>query len=127
MYIPKKYGHSKTDLCPFCERNATTNNSQGIPVCQKHKDKDIKSIRCACGSYLEIKTGKYGAYFSCMNCGNINFKKAMEMNQGANESLPYKQNSALKKEKSAEKERHSERTEYKRKETTITSDEVDLL
>ncbi|MBU0756491.1 MAG: hypothetical protein KKF44_00370 [Nanoarchaeota archaeon] len=79
MYIPKRYGQSKTASCPFCGKPAIARNRQGLNVCTEHKDKELPLIRCVCGSVLEIKAGKYGPYFNCINCGNINLKKGLEM------------------------------------------------
>lgn len=81
MYIPKRYGQSRVDNCPFCGKHAFTKNSQDIPVCKDHKGAILNDFKCACGSYLDLRTGKYGAYFNCMNCGNVNFKKALELNE----------------------------------------------
>ncbi len=80
MYTLKQYGQSKIEICPFCDKRATTKNSQGIPVCLAHKNKELKDMKCICGGWLDVRQGKFGAYFYCMNCGNINFKKAMEYN-----------------------------------------------
>jgi predicted RNA-binding Zn-ribbon protein involved in translation (DUF1610 family) len=79
MYIPKRYGQSKVEECPFCGKQAIVKNKQGLNVCQAHIGQDIPDIRCVCGSYLELKTGKFGPYFVCINCGNINLKKGLEM------------------------------------------------
>lgn len=79
MYIPKKYGASKKTNCPFCDRLATTHNEQKVPVCRLHTTKELEEIKCICGSYLALEIGAYGPYFSCINCGNINFKKGMKM------------------------------------------------
>ena len=79
MYIPKKYGEYKRTNCPFCDKPATTHNEQKIPVCRIHKEKSLEEIKCICGSYLALEIGSYGPYFSCVNCGNVNFKKGMEM------------------------------------------------
>ena len=106
MYIPKKYGYSKSQNCPFCEKIATTENSQGVPVCLDHKKENLQSLKCVCGEYLDIRKGKFGPYFHCMNCGNINFKKGLEMNPNISRPTPKK--------------------EHAPKETTITSEEVDL-
>ena len=80
MFIPKKYGQSKIDKCPFCQKQATAMNSQKIPVCQSHKDETLENLKCICGSPLETLHGKFGVFFSCMKCGNINLKKALEFN-----------------------------------------------
>ena len=79
VYIPKRYGQSKTSLCPFCARTATRKNSKGIDVCAHHVKQVLEETRCICGSWLEQRTGKFGPYFNCIKCGNINFKRAMEM------------------------------------------------
>ena len=81
MYIPKRYGQSKIDKCPFCNQQATTKNKQDIPVCPRHKDSVMNELKCVCGSWLEMRNGKYGVYYSCLKCGNINMKKALEINQ----------------------------------------------
>ncbi|MBI2660002.1 hypothetical protein HYX07_02475 [Candidatus Woesearchaeota archaeon] len=80
MHIPKKYGQSKLDKCPFCQKHATAMNSQKVPVCQSHKEETLDDFRCACGSPLDIMHGKFGTFFSCVKCGNINMKKALEFN-----------------------------------------------
>ena len=79
MYIPKKYGSSKRTNCPFCDKSATTHNTQEIPVCRLHKERNLEDIRCMCGSYLALEIGSYGPYFSCVNCGNLCFRKVLEM------------------------------------------------
>jgi len=115
MYIPKRYGQSKVDLCPFCRKAATTKNSQQVPVCYVHKASVLKDLTCFCGDLLELKDGKYGIYFSCTNCGNINIKKALEMNP------------ELGKEPKMEEKTESKTKESKeKKEITITSDDVDV-
>lgn len=79
LRIPKKYGDSKKTVCPFCDKLATTQNDQQVPVCRLHVEKELEEIKCVCGSYLALEVGSYGPYFSCVNCGNVNFKKGMEM------------------------------------------------
>ncbi len=81
MRIPKKYGQSRIDKCPFCGQQSVTVNSQKVPVCAKHKNSELKNLRCICGEYLDIKHGKYGAFFTCFNCGNMNLKKVLEINR----------------------------------------------
>ena len=80
MYIPKRYGQSKIDNCPFCGKQATLLNSQGVPTCISHKEEQLENLKCACGSTLDLLTGKFGVFFSCMKCGNINFRKMLEFN-----------------------------------------------
>ena len=80
MYIPKRYGMSKIDSCPFCQKNATTLNSQKVPVCSMHKQDQLDGLKCICGSTLDILNGKFGVFFSCMKCGNISLKKVLEFN-----------------------------------------------
>lgn len=80
MHIPKRYGQSKLDKCPFCQRHATAMNKQRVPVCQAHKEETLDNLKCLCGLELETLHGKFGTFFSCVKCGNINMKKAMEYN-----------------------------------------------
>jgi hypothetical protein len=80
MRIPKKYGQSKIDKCPFCQRHATAMNSQKVPVCQLHKDDALDNIKCICGLELEALNGKFGTFFSCLKCGSMSMKKALEFN-----------------------------------------------
>ena len=81
MYIPKKYGQSRIDKCPFCQKHATAINSQKIPVCPSHKNEMLDNLKCVCGSPLETLHGKFGVFFSCMRCGNMNMKKVLEFNE----------------------------------------------
>ena len=78
--MKKRYGQSIDYTCPFCGKNGVTKNNQGIPVCLNHKNTELKDIKCVCGEWLEIKTGKWGPYFHCIKCGNINFRKGLEIN-----------------------------------------------
>lgn len=80
MYIPKKYGQSKIDRCPFCKKQATVMNKQNVPVCVSHKYEVLDDLKCACGSMLDIMHGKFGTFFSCMKCGNMNLRKVLELN-----------------------------------------------
>ena len=80
MYIPKKYGQSKIDKCPFCQKTAIVKNSQDVPVCLAHKNDTIDELKCVCGETLDMLKGKYGVFFSCMKCGNMNLRKVLEFN-----------------------------------------------
>ncbi|MBI2654187.1 hypothetical protein HYX02_05255 [Candidatus Woesearchaeota archaeon] len=80
MHISKKYGQSKVDECPFCRKQATTMNRQAVPVCSKHKEELLDGMKCVCGSELEVLNGKFGVFFSCMKCGNMNMRKVLELN-----------------------------------------------
>ena len=81
MSIPKKYGHGKIDRCPFCQKQATAMNLQNIPVCNLHKNESIDDVKCACGTALDMMHGKYGVFFSCVKCGNMNLRKVLELNK----------------------------------------------
>jgi hypothetical protein len=83
MYIPKRYGETKVDSCPFCGKQALIKNPQGIAVCKDHKNKELPELKCMCGEYLMMQEGKFGVFFSCFKCGNINLKKALELNSHA--------------------------------------------
>ena len=108
MRIPKRYGESKKQDCPFCGKLAITKNPQGIPVCFAHKNTKLDDVKCVCGKWLELRSGKFGPYFNCINCGNINWNRGLEMNS-----------SRVLEKKQEEKKRP--------KEITITSDEVDWI
>jgi hypothetical protein len=80
MHIPKRYGESKLETCPFCGRQAIIKNPQGVPVCTDHRNKNMPDFKCVCGSYLLMQEGKFGVYFNCMKCGNMNLKKVLDIN-----------------------------------------------
>jgi len=121
MFIPKKYGQAKVQDCPFCGKTAIAMNVQGIPVCKIHKKNKLPDLLCVCGEYLDLKDGKYGPYFTCMNCGNINFKKGLDMNP---KIVAEKQIKEPRKE--LPRHIHSYKKEEK-KDIVVTSDEVDFL
>ena len=81
MFIPKKYGESQIKRCPWCEGIAITSNSQKVPVCMKHKNNIFENVKCGCGKFLDIMHGKFGSFFTCTDCGIVNMKKALEVNQ----------------------------------------------
>lgn len=80
MFIPKKYGQSKIDKCPFCQKQAVALNKQSVPVCLNHKEDLLDGLKCVCGETLDILKGKFGVFFKCINCGNMNLRKVMEFN-----------------------------------------------
>jgi hypothetical protein len=108
MFSKKIYGESRRDICPFCGQLAVTENPQGVPVCVAHKKEELNDLKCACGSWLDVRKGKFGAYFSCMNCGNINFRRGLEMND------------KIRKQDDAKVKKPV-------REITITSDDVEFL
>ncbi len=75
----KIYGKSEILPCPFCHRQATQKNGQGLDVCSRHTKEYLADVKCVCEALLELRQGNYGPYFNCLRCGNINFKKAMEI------------------------------------------------
>ncbi len=75
----KMYGQSQELPCPFCGRRVTARNDSGLPVCRHHRDEEIQ-LRCACGCPLDVREGKYGAFFLCEHCGPVNYRKALSMN-----------------------------------------------
>ena len=80
MYIPKRYGQSRIDKCPFCDKQAIVMSKQDVPVCLSHKEEKLDDLKCVCGSSLEMLHGKFGVFFSCIKCGNMNLKKVLEFN-----------------------------------------------
>ena len=112
MHIPKRYGQSRIDRCPFCDKHGVTKNKQDIPVCSKHADK-LLTLKCICGNILDICSGKWGTYCRCIKCGNINFKKALEINP---KPEVYKEpNNTHQKERAQQKE------------TVVSSKDLDFL
>ena len=75
----KQYGQSKVAYCSFCGKIATLKGETGLDVCMLHKSQKLEEIKCTCGKWLEQRDGKFGAYFNCINCGNVNYAKAMEI------------------------------------------------
>ena len=105
MFIPKKYGHGKVDRCPFCQKMATAMNSQSVPVCNSHKEHALDGLKCACGSSLEMLQGRYGGFFSCVKCGNVGLKRALELNPIKPKiTSNYESNSGIKREPEGRKE-----------------------
>ncbi len=80
FHAKKVYGQSMLPHCTFCGRTATQKTKAGLEVCYQHINENLAEIKCACGNMLEQRSGKFGPYFNCIRCGNINFKKAMEIN-----------------------------------------------
>ena len=80
MRIPKRYGQYRVEKCPFCGQRAISVNSQGVPVCSRHKQKKLGNLKCVCGEPLEMRNGKFGVFFTCISCGAISLKKAVEVN-----------------------------------------------
>lgn len=113
MYIPKRYGESGINNCPFCGKISVTKNIQGVPVCKMHKNENLDDLKCVCGEYLDILEGKWGPYFRCMNCGNINFKKGLEMNPQVKSNQEHDNRQGSKQASG--------------KEITVTSDQIDFM
>ncbi len=124
MRIPKRYGQSKVEGCPFCGKQSTTVNKQGVPVCIAHKERELLDFKCLCGDWLDLKNGKYGPYFFCMRCGNITFSKGMEFNEDKLKSSP----KPVKKDIPKQKNKFNSTKSLPKKvgnETIITSDQLD--
>jgi hypothetical protein len=108
----KQYGNYKTANCPFCGKIATQKTEQGLEVCRLHTKEVMEEIKCSCGSWLEFRSGKFGPYFNCMNCGNINYQKGMELKS----MMPIKADEVKK-----------EIVREGAKETFITSNDIDYF
>jgi hypothetical protein len=142
MFRKKVYGQSKVEKCPFCGKTATTENLQGVPTCISHKSEELVDFKCMCGEWLEMKKSKWGPFFLCMHCGPISYKKGMEVNEHLLEQkraptakVQEKKTEEKKTEKKPEKrksaydildDKDEDYNPKKKKETVITSDEVDL-
>ncbi len=83
MYIPKRYGESRIDQCPFCGKNAFVRNDQRIPVCKDHAKTELPPLTCVCGQPIDLLEGKFGMFGSCLRCGNMALKKLLEVNEEA--------------------------------------------
>ena len=118
MFRGKKiFGEYKIDKCPFCGKSAYVRNSQGVPVCKDHKNNELKDMKCACGEYLEVLSGKWGPYFRCIICGNVSYYKGLQLNPHIKQHSEAK---VLIPKKEVQKF-------GARKEVTVTSDELDFL
>tara|TARA_Y100000310_G_scaffold286879_1_gene311393 strand:+ start:351 stop:716 length:366 start_codon:yes stop_codon:yes gene_type:complete len=118
--MKKVYGESRIDTCPFCDNKAFLKNEQGIPVCKDHK-KSLMEVKCVCGEYLEPKEGKYGSFFTCINCGIITKRKAKEMATFSQDKP--KVNKSAQKETTPEP---SPEIHNPKEEKYLTPDEVDM-
>jgi len=98
--MKKVYGQSQDTTCIFCEKQATTQNAQGLPVCKDHANKQLEDIRCTCGEYLDIKQSKWGPFFLCASCGTISLSKGLSLREDPNQdtNTGYKLNKKFRKE-----------------------------
>jgi hypothetical protein len=97
MYIPKRYGDSKKEACPFCKKQATTVSKEGIPVCVEHKNASLPEMKCACGSTLDLKNGKFGVFYNCLSCGNQSLSRVLEINDVSDANKAIKKNFTTEK------------------------------
>ena len=126
MRIPKRYGESKVEKCPFCERQATAENREGVPVCESHKSHSLDGLKCLiCKKPLVILTGKYGAYAKCVTCGNVNLKRILELNPVERRAQQSQQQSQQQPSQERTQTTRSREQAWKPTEVTIRSDELD--
>jgi hypothetical protein len=81
MFSKGPYGSARTSSCFFCEKPTTTESEEGMPACSDHSKEKLPDKRCACGSSLDIKKSKFGAFFVCMNCGPVSLSKMKRMGE----------------------------------------------
>lgn len=127
MYIPKRYGESKTNKCPFCEKDAFSQNKQKIPTCKEHKETLLQEVKCVCGSWLDMREGKYGIFFTCINCGALNLRKVLEMNNVQKQKTEQTANREQKLYIRPKTLQEVEQEQKKSKEITISSEELDFI
>jgi len=60
----KTYGSYQQSTCPYCGSAAMSKNEIGLSVCKNHIKTDSLDIKCSCGSWLDVKEGKWGTFFS---------------------------------------------------------------
>ena len=114
----KSYGEYKVPSCAFCGKIATRKNETGVEVCYLHTQTVLEEIKCTCGSWLEQRSGKFGSYFNCAHCGNINAKKAFEMKEiTQNTSTPVSETKILPRKVEVKE----------KKETIISSRDVEYF
>ena len=123
MFRKKVYGESRIENCPFCGKVASLENNQGVPVCIDHKNNELASMKCACGEFLDIMKGKWGPFFVCINCGNISFKKGLDMNPPPKNNTTKQDNNNNNKIKAKQTYKTIEKTKDN---ITISSDELDF-
>jgi len=117
----KVYGSYKKTTCPFCNRTATKKNEQGLDVCHLHTKNRMQEFKCLCGSWLELKVGKFGSYFNCIKCGNMNYNKGMEIKSTTQKISEEKKDTSLSKPILKKKSIET------KKEITITTNDVDYF
>ena len=72
-------------MCVFCKKAALHENDQDLPVCKDHKNKEMQDKRCICGEYMDVKKGRWGAFYLCPQCGPHSLSKAQGMDAGSGE------------------------------------------
>lgn len=113
----KVYGSYQQAQCPFCGKVALAKNEQGVPVCNTHKKSMLQDMKCVCGSWLDVRPGKYGAFALCERCGPMSLNKAYSMTGGPKEHKP----------EPKAKPKYAPKIKKDGRETVITSDELDFL
>ena len=121
----KVYGSYKQIKCPFCDKLATQKNEVGVDVCRMHTKSVLQEIKCTCGSWLEPRVGKFGTYFNCINCGNINLAKANEIKAMTMKDQP--KEVVVDKPKSSFSRTSFSENKKQRKEITISSNDVEYF
>jgi len=127
----KVYGNYKKLNCPFCDRTATQKNGQGLDVCHLHTKEMLPEFKCTCGSWVEVRSSKYGPYFKCENCGNLNYKRGMEikaLTAGKEDKSTSIEDNSIEKRTFATEPRAERRIEKSApKEITITSHDAEYF
>ncbi len=130
----KDYGSYKTSKCPFCQRTGTFKNSQGLDVCKQHVESVLEEIKCTCKGWLEPRSGKFGPYFHCENCGNFNYEKGMKIKELTTpikldepESKPINSVNTPFPQKTSFHQKKPAFSKSKPKEITITSNDLEYF
>jgi len=122
----KVYGSYRKSSCPYCGADAMSKNEIGLSVCKNHIKTDSLDIKCSCGSWLDVKEGKFGTFFLCENCGPIGMGKAMELKSNMPEQKVEVKLDAHTENKEIQKADFSKNDGVK-KEIFITSDDVEYF
>ncbi len=122
MHLSKRYGEYKIERCPFCKKQATATNSEGLPVCYEHKNESMPELKCMCGSSLEMRTGKFGIFFSCIKCGIVRKNRVFEMNEKAFQKAGVEEKKAGS-EKKPERDKEKEKPRSAPREIVVRADD----
>jgi hypothetical protein len=66
-FVNKQYGQT-TPRCFFCGKYATVKTTENLPACAAHRLSEHSEVCPVCKTFLDVKEGRFGAYFFCWVC-----------------------------------------------------------